>query len=177
MQSRNHNFPRARSTETLGWYGDPERWGSTQLVSVPVAARGASSWTYSGQLVRGQTRELVACAWESFVAVDFGATYDPMNDAVTVAVEYVMGVGQSSQTAFYYPQLGPDPNADRMSTRLDVGGGIGGVARHLYSPILGAAIAGRIAIWCESNAPEGRVLSCTCTLQIAPRPGYFQGAA
>jgi hypothetical protein len=176
MQTRNGSFVRARNTASLGWYGDPERWGSSSVVSVPVAAREAGVWTYSSQLVRGQTSDLVACSWETFCAVDYGPTYDPDHDAVTVAVELAMGVGQSSQIAYWYPQLNPDPNADRMSTRLSVGGGVGGLARHMYAPIIGAAIAGRVAIHVESTDPGDRVLAVTATLAITPRPGYFQGA-
>lgn len=176
MQTRDGSFVRARNTETLGWYGDPERWGSSSVVAVPVASRNAGSWIYSPQLVRGQTAGLVACSWESFVSVDFGPTFDAQHDSVTVAVEYVCGVGQSSQLVYWYPQLAQDPNADRMSPRLDTGGGVGGLARHLYAPLCGAAVAGRVVILAESTQPEDRVLQCSVTLQIAPRPGFFQGA-
>ena len=176
MQTRDGSFVRARSLDTLGWYGDPERWGSSALVTVPVAESENGVWRYSPQLVRGQTAQLVACSWEGFVAVDYGDTFDPDHDALTVAVEWTMGVGQSSQIAYWYPQLAPDPNVDRMSTRLSVGGGFGGLARHLYAPIIGAAIAGRVAVLCESTEPGDRVLTVSATLQIGPRPGYFQGA-
>jgi hypothetical protein len=176
MQNRTTIFSRALNQESLGWYGDPERWGSSAPVSLAIADRGDGVWTYSPQLVRGQTAGLVACGWECFVAVDFGPTFDPDHDAVSVAVELTMGVGQSSQTAFWYPQLASDPNVDRMSTRLSVGGGVGGLARHMYSPIIGAAIAGRVAVLAESTQPQGRTLTCAATLQIGPRPGYFQGA-
>ena len=177
MQSRNVNFTRARSTDSLGWYGDPERWGSSAVVSVPVRGPEETTWTYSPQLVRGQTAELVACAWEAFVSVDYGPQYDPQHDTPRVVVEWTCGVGQSSQTFFWYPQLAPDPNVDRFSPILDAGGGVGGLARHIYSPLLGAAVAGRVVLGFTSTQPQDRVLRCNVTLQISPRPGYFQGAA
>lgn len=176
MQNRGGNFVRARNvTAALGWYGDPERWGSTALVNVPVAAENFGAWVFSPQLVRGQTAELVACSWEAFVAVDFGTNFDAVHDSISVAVELTCGVGQSTQIFFWYPQVGDAANPDRFATRLAAGAVTGGVARHLGAPVIGAAIAGRVAVFAESTQPNNRVLTCTATLQVSPRPGFFQG--
>ena len=96
MQTRQGTFIRARNLEGLGPYGDPERWGGAASIVVPVQPRQGAIQVSTPQLVRAQTSDLQSVSWDCLLNVSsYGPQYDRQQDAVSVIVEFVAGVGQT----------------------------------------------------------------------------------
>lgn len=92
---------RARNTDRLRWAGDPERWGGQTVLEAVSAAAPLIGAADGQQILRAQTRDLIAIAWDLFATFEFteGLTAD---DTGELAIALDIGTGQASSRVFWH---------------------------------------------------------------------------
>lgn len=183
MQNRRTDFARQVNERSLGFLGDPERWGSSETIVIPIVERTEvkpEDAVYTRQLARGQVDSLAAIPWHLFVSCAFLESPDsrPAFDIrLQLAAEITIGVGQTSARFLWdvsansrdasarggrdalYPvwQYGPRNSSP-------------GIAGHLQQAIPAAAIAVRAFAYATYDSAEETPapIPVLITAQICP---------
>ena len=92
---------RARNKSELPWVGDPERWGGSDMVIATADPAGGGPPSYTGkQLIRAQTRDLVAVGWD-LLCTWTAAGFNAVTDTITVGLLVTIGAGQATSEIFW----------------------------------------------------------------------------
>ena len=169
MQDRSTQFARANNLGGMGIYGDPERWGATE--SITLSANFAD---YTRQMVRAQCADLYATGWDLLMTWEQtgGSTLDPDTDLITCGTELTIGVGSSTTVINWIPI-----KANARAAAYTDQGITGGNTFDPANPYKGAAlvtvpanaIAGRIGVGLQS--PNQITVTFAVSLMLAPRVG------
>ena len=183
MQHRRSDFARQVNERSLGFLGDPERWGSSETIVIPIVNRTEvkqEDAVYTPQLARGQVDSLAAIPWHLFVSCAFlesPRSRVPSGLGLQLAAEITIGVGQTSARFLWDVTA----NARDATTR---GGrdalapvwqygppdSSPGIAGHLQQAIPAAAIAVRAFAYATYDSAEETPapIPVIITAQICP---------
>jgi hypothetical protein len=100
-----NDFERARSQDPTRESGDPERWGGhARVVTVstrtPIPPNQTPFGSSPEQIIRAQTRDLVAVAWDLFAEWDIRGC-NGTDDAGSLSLDITVGTGQASSRAWW----------------------------------------------------------------------------
>mgnify|MGYP006270275563 CR=1 FL=1 len=166
MRGRDSHFARDVNAKSLGFLGDPERWGSSERLLVPYSPPSgqAPSFVRSGQLCRGQVDSLAAVPWQVMVTAAF--LEDPKTrEATDFKYQLVLaidaGVGQTMLRVLWDVSLSAAGAVERKGPDVlfanfeaSTGDFQPGIACHLAQPIPAAAISVSAASWITAEYEE-----------------------
>jgi len=147
------DFHRAVNERDLGVLGDPERWAYSTTLRLPLDPMiPQTASAPSEQLVRVQTRELIATGWNLMAVWTFGPEYVVGQDNISVAALLASGMGQSSVEWQWVFTNGGLTSIDGLVPLL-AGDTRGPFANHLLSPMPFANLAGRVQAAGSTTGP------------------------